>query len=84
MGYDAARKASIVQGGGLGDVDPNETWAFDGRAWMRVTAAGPRRRYAKLTFDTKANVMLLYGGFDQQPSNILWKLNGSTWEQQSP
>jgi hypothetical protein len=84
MGYDAARKASIVQGGGLGDVDPNETWAFDGRAWTRVTGAGPRRRYAKLTFDTKANAMLLYGGFDQQPSNILWRLKGSTWEQLSP
>ena len=84
MGYDAARKASIVQGGGTGDVDPNETWAFDGRAWTRVTGAGPRRRYAKLAFDTKANTMLLYGGFDQQPSNVLWKLNGSTWVQIAP
>jgi len=84
MGYDAARKATIVQGGGTGDIDPNETWAFDGRAWTKVTGAGPRRRYAKLAFDTKANAMLLYGGFDQRPSNILWKLNGSTWEQIAP
>jgi hypothetical protein len=45
--------------GGTGDVDPNETWAFDGRAWTRVTGAGPRRRYAKLVFDTTANAMRL-------------------------
>jgi hypothetical protein len=84
MGYDAARKATIVQGGGTGDVDPNETWAFDGQAWTRVTGAGPRRRFGKLAFDTKANGLLLYGGFDQQPSNVLWKLNGSTWHQIAP
>ena len=84
MGYDAARKATIMQGGGTGDVDPSETWSFDGRTWTRVTGAGPRRRYAKLVFDTKANAMLLYGGFDQQPSNVLWKLTGSTWERIAP
>lgn len=84
MGYDAARGAVIMHGGGLGDVDPGETWAYDGRSWKRLTADGPRRRYARLEFDQRAGGMLLYGGFDRQPSNELWRLDGVTWKRVSP
>jgi hypothetical protein len=84
MGYDAARGAVIMHGGGLGDVDPGETWAYDGRSWKRLTADGPRRRYARLEYDARAQGLLLYGGFDRQPSNELWSLRDATWQRVSP
>ena len=84
MGYNAARRVAVVHGGGLGDVDPGETWTFDGKSWTRASASGPRRRYARLEFDTRANALLLYGGFDREPSNELWRLNGTTWERATP
>lgn len=84
MGYDAARGAVIMHGGGLGDVDPGETWAYDGRGWQRLTADGPRRRFARLEFDPRSGALLLYGGFDRQPSSELWTLRGTTWTRVSP
>ena len=35
MGYDAARGVTVLHGGGLGEVDPGETWAYDGKTWTR-------------------------------------------------
>jgi hypothetical protein len=84
MGYDAARGAVVLHGGGSGPVDPGETWAFDGTSWARLTASGPRRRFARLEFDTKENALLLYGGFDREPSNELWRLTGTVWERRAP
>ena len=83
MGYDAARGAVVLHGGGLGPVDPGETWLYDGK-WTRLTADGPRRRYARLEFDPRANALLLYGGFDRRPSNELWRLRGAEWERVAP
>ena len=83
MGYDSDRAAVILHGGGLGEVDPGETWAYDG-AWTRITGAGPRRRFARLEFDPGAKAMLLYGGFDRDPMNELWRLKGASWEKVAP
>ncbi|HUQ79532.1 MAG TPA: kelch repeat-containing protein [Gemmatimonadaceae bacterium] len=83
MGYDPVRRAVVLHGGGLGPVDPGETWAYDGKAWTRITATGPRRRYARLEFDTRAKSMLLFGGFDREPSNELWRLEATSWERVS-
>jgi hypothetical protein len=74
----------VLHGGGLGPVDPGETWSYDGRAWSRVTASGPRRRYAKLLYDTRARALLLYGGFDDKPTNELWALTGKDWHRLAP
>ena len=63
---------------------PSETWTFNGRAWTKLGEAGPRRRYARLAFDPGARAMLLYGGFDQQPSNELWRLSGVVWTKLDP
>jgi hypothetical protein len=80
MAYDPVRGTTVLHGGGLGPVDPGETWAYDGTKWTRITASGPRRRYARLEFDAGSQSLLLYGGFDTQPSNELWRLRGGTWE----
>ena len=84
MGYDATRGATVMHGGGLGEVDPGETWSYDGKKWTRASASGPRRRYAKLVFDDRSNSMLLYGGFDREPSNELWQLHDATWRRLTP
>jgi hypothetical protein len=84
MGYDAARRVTVLHGGGLGDVDPGETWEYDGKKWTRVSASGPRRRYAKLVYDDRSKAMLLYGGFDREPSNELWRLRASSWDRVAP
>jgi hypothetical protein len=68
----------------MGPVDPGETWAYDGRSWTRVSASGPRRRFARLEYDPGAKAMLLFGGFDREPSNELWQLTGSEWKRLAP
>jgi hypothetical protein len=49
MVYDAARKKIVLYGGG--DADPSgradyfgDTWEWDGKAWTRITDAGPGTR----------------------------------------
>jgi len=84
MGYDPVRRQVVLHGGGTGPVSPGETWTFDGRTWTKVSSSGPRRRWARLAFDTRARAMLLYGGFDREPSNELWRLEGSTWSRLAP
>lgn len=84
MDYDPVRRVVVMHGGGTGPEARGETWTFDGRAWKRAAAAGPRRRFARLAFDAASKAMLLYGGFDMQPSNELWRFDGTAWEQRSP
>jgi hypothetical protein len=59
-----------------------ETWTFDGVAWKRAAASGPRRRFARLAFSAAA--MWLYGGFDGEPSHELWRFDGAAWERMTP
>ena len=84
MDYDPIHHVVVMHGGGTGPDAPGETWTFDGRAWKRASASGPRRRFARLAFDIKSKGMLLYGGFDMQPSNELWRFDGATWEKRAP
>jgi hypothetical protein len=79
MDYDAERRVVVLHGGGAGDPDKHETWTFDGRAWTRAADTGPPRRYARLSFDPRTKSMLLYGGFDREPSNELWRFTSGAW-----
>jgi hypothetical protein len=79
MDYDAERRAVVMHGGGLGDADKKETWTFDGTRWTLASAGGPPRRYARLAFDARAKALILYGGFDREPSTELWRFDGRTW-----
>jgi hypothetical protein len=78
MTYDAARRVVVLHGGGLEEASA-ETWTYDGRSWRRASTAGPRRRFARLEFDPGSGSLLLYGGFDRQPSNELWRFRDDTW-----
>lgn len=84
MGYDAARRVVVLHGGGLGPEDSGQTWTYDGRAWKLASAAGPPRRYAKLAFDRRAGALLLFGGFDREPSNELWRRADAGWSRIAP
>jgi hypothetical protein len=53
-------------------------------AWKRAAASGPRRRFARLAFSASAAAMWLYGGFDREPSNELWRFDGAAWERMTP
>src|SRR5205085_1523180 len=68
MAYDPTRRLVVLHGGGL-DEAATETWTYDGRAWTRAPTTGPSRRYAKMAFDTRANAVVLFGGFAREPSN---------------
>jgi hypothetical protein len=77
MAYDAARRRVVLHGGGLEEASA-ETWTYDGRSWRLASSAGPRRRFARLEFEPSGS-LLLYGGFDRQPSNELWRFRADTW-----
>ena len=79
MDYDAERRVVVLHGGGLSDTDKKETWTFDGKAWQLGTALGPARRYARLAFDARAKTIVLYGGFDREPSIEIWRFDGGAW-----
>ncbi len=87
LAWDPLRRKVMLFGGGrhfaplpLGSslADP---WEWDDATWARVTGATPPARTApSLTFDAERNVMLLYGGFDDQLDLAdLWEWNGQAW-----
>ena len=79
MDYDAHRRAVVLHGGGLSDDIKRETWTFDGKSWARAATSGPPRRYARMAYDVGSKAVLLYGGYDRNPSNEIWRFDGTAW-----
>ncbi len=77
----------IVMFGGLGDVNPYNTWTYDGQTWaMESPATQPLLVYASsTTFDPNLNTVILFGGgsggIDQ---NTTWSWTGTNWEELFP
>ena len=77
----------IVMFGGLGDVNPYNTWTYDGQSWtMESPANQPPLVYASsTTFDPNVSAVILFGGgsggVDQ---NTTWSWTGTNWEQLFP
>jgi hypothetical protein len=77
----------IVMFAGLGDVNPINTWTFDGRTWkIESPATQPPWIYAaSAVFDPNLQTIVLFGGgsggIDQ---NTTWSWTGSNWEQLFP
>jgi hypothetical protein len=84
MAYDVARGLTVLHGGGRSPAERRETWTYDGRAWVSAATDGPPRMWAKLVYDARARDMLLYGGFDREPSNEVWRFSGTGWERLAP
>jgi hypothetical protein len=88
MAFDSHRKV-VVMFGGLIYVSPsmsvfkNDTWEFDGSTWTQVqtkTSPDPRLDGA-MAFDSRRNVMVLYGGDGQSAATYddTWEYDGTNW-----
>jgi hypothetical protein len=72
MTFDSARGQIINV------VNPQETWTWDGTAWMRKSAAAPLGITPEaITDDTLRGVVLAFGVTD--PGIDVWQWNGSDW-----
>jgi hypothetical protein len=88
MATDPVRARVALFGGGQVEADqilqaPTDTWEWDGAQWLQVADAGPTGRLgAKLAYDQKASVLVLFGGagLDAALSDT-WTWNGAQWLQ---
>ena len=77
----------IVMFGGLADVNPINTWTYDGTTWtMQSPATQPTGVYASsAVFDPNLHAVVLFGGgsggVDQDST---WAWTGSDWQQLFP
>ena len=81
MAYDAARGVTVLFGGyPLND----ETWEWDGTAWIRRVVSGPSARWGhSMAYDVNRGVIVLFGGYGNNLtySDETWEWNGTAWTQ---
>jgi hypothetical protein len=78
------RNHQIVLYGGLADVNPLNTWTYDGTTWtMQFPATQPLTVYgASGVFDPNLNAVLVFGGGDGGvDQNRTWSWTGLDWQQ---
>ncbi len=85
IGTDPVAKQTVLFGG-IGDINPNNTWIFDGRVW---TLQSPATQPSALTFagsayDPRFNGVVIFGGFNGAIVNETWVWSASDWIQLSP
>lgn len=86
VGVNYVTKQAVLFGG-LGDVNPFNTWTYDGHNWtLQSPATQPLLVYAgSTTFDQNLESVILFGGgsggIDQ---NTTWSWTGSDWQQLFP
>jgi hypothetical protein len=61
MAYDSARHRVVLHGGQHLGVTRDDTWEWDGQAWVRTATALPRFGHA-MVYDTALRRMILAGG----------------------
>lgn len=82
--YDAARDRLVLFGGsaGRGKVN-NETWEWDGTAWIKFNGTSPEGRQAfTMIYDTKRKKTVLYGGMGTESDSVFddtWEYDGIKW-----
>jgi hypothetical protein len=92
MAYDVARKQTVLFGGaivregqGMGRVDHNDTWVWNGHGWRQAAGFGPpKRSLHSMAYDDALEQILLFGGFQLPNGNHLgdtWEWNGKRWAQ---
>ena len=88
MVYDSKRQQVVLFGGvgmptGPKRLQPSfaDTWVWKDRTWRKVADAGPpaRNRHA-MAFDSRAGVVLLYGGgVNRTQFADMWQWDGRNW-----
>ena len=81
MAYDAARRVTVLFGGhDSTNADVNDTWEYDGSAWVAGPAAPPGltpRTGHAMVYDRARGVTVLYGG----GVGLTWEYDGTAWSQ---
>jgi hypothetical protein len=86
-GVDIA-DGNVVIFGGMGDVNPDNTWIFDGTTYANVTPpVQPALRYGALgAFEPGLGGILTFGGGEAATGDLddTWLWTGSAWSQLQP
>lgn len=85
MAFDAERGLMILFGG---DIDDNQTWAYDGVDWTVVNEEGngpdPRGAHG-MVYDSNRKKIVLFGGSSGNTYYLdTWEWDGTTWQNVSP
>jgi hypothetical protein len=87
IGTDPVTKQTVVFGG-IGDINPNNTWTFDGDAWtLQHPATQPSSSelaFAGSAYDPRFNGVVIFGGFNGALENETWVWSENDWIQLSP
>ena len=66
----------------------NDTWVLNGTSWTRLSPFGtipPARANHKMTYDSRQQKVLLFGGQENQDfSASTWEWNGTRWSDVTP
>lgn len=89
MAYDSVRQQTVLFGG-TDTIDAtmylNETWLWNGTAWMQVTGSGPPALSVPfMAFDEKRGVMVLFGGSMSGGGKYgeTWEFDGTAWSRKA-
>ncbi len=86
VGVNYVAKETVLYGG-LADVNPLNTWTYDGKTWtLQSPAAQPQTVYAaSATFEPSLKTVVLFGGADAGvDQNRTWSWTGSNWVELFP
>lgn len=90
--YDAARQECVLYGGwGAGLTYFNETWTWDGTAWVQQSPANSpsARAFHAAAYDAARGRIVLFGGLFNTASsstyyNDTWEWDGTDWHDVTP
>jgi hypothetical protein len=83
---DTATRTTVLFGG-LADVNPNNTWTWDGTTWTQQNpSVQPSNRYGSPgAYDSRLKRVIVFGGGQGGGDiNDTWAWNGSEWAQLFP
>ena len=89
MAHDSNRGVTVLFGGrDSNTIIRADTWEWNGTTWTDVSptpaASPPVRRAHAMAFDSTRNVVVLFGGEDDDYFADTWEWNGTTWTDVSP
>jgi hypothetical protein len=88
MVWDAQLGRVVLWGGSSLVQDYNDTWAWDGTAWLPLPTlhSPPTRILPAFGYDAARSRVVLYGGIENGAGffDDTWTFDGSDWTQQNP
>jgi hypothetical protein len=79
--YDTARQRIVVHGGEVAGLVTDDTYEWNGSAWLHPSSSGPRRSHAAMCFEPTLNRTVLQGGITtgQALDASTWLWDGTSW-----